>query len=1498
MKFYKCLHRHVIFVDATKPRINTLLLLSMVTIVSASILQIPPIMSAQPVIVTPHKFNEVVASLNETLFIQEVELLSRESRFTGYPGFFKTANYIAQVFRKAGIPPYGQDYFEWFEVTVPVTESAWLITEDGRNITLFPFYPNLVNPSPYTSNDWDTLVYVGKGDLEDLDGKNVAGRFVLMDYGSGWNYYNALLLGAKGVVFVPEHPSSVDRPESELKLTLLPVNFPKLYMPLNENGQELLELCKRAGANGVRVLIRSVMKWESIKVPNVVGFVKGTDPAKSQKIVVVAAYYDSFCVVPSLAYGATDALGVATLLQFARFLAKNPPEYSVMLVALAGHYQGLWGAREFVEHYFDELESRIIAFASLKLASDSNQVGIYALGSAYSYRYLDILVRRYTWLVSRVFGPWLAEMRMVLGSSFGENFVDGILGSHPPYLRSAVPFEPHLYGYFSPSAVFGAHSWYLRTQYAIFDSEPFTLAMYGGGFAFYTTNAFRRYQGSPEDTVSNIKFDNVWPQVHFVQCVLWAMLNEDINLPTSKRRLTDDWGYVTLKIQVTTYNMLTSYWDIINFTQYPELRDRLVAFVTYGGLKFAQKVGSDGTITIHGLKPYMGGSVDVFAIDERGRITWTTDLGVWQVPGGKGFSPTSHPYVKMVSIFECASIFVILTMQPTDFRTVWFTGINDARAHSPMIRQNSMQADLFAMAFVQPGVPAEMMLSVGTGLPSIVLNNATLSRPEGFGYRLSKGDQLVLTPLQVFENLYAVVNSRYESLRSRNVIIPALEYYANLVQGLRKQMLDSLAGLHYSNALGTCLYAWAALLNWYNSLMASMYQVITSISVFFAISILFSILFERLTIRSEGLHRLIGVLTLIVLANFMLYILHPAYHVASNWVIVLLAVSTVVLNIILLFIAFMNAYTTAKAAREAALGKHYLEISRTGLFLESMVIAVENMRKRRLRSGLILGAVAVIAFSTMSLASVTTAPVLLPQPLNVTYTPSFDGLLVRAYPWAPINPFAYGMLAYHLEGSCYVAPRAFMYPPSLMAAMPGLATGLTYIAFSPQLKTQIYAMLALAPEEAYVSNMKELLVEGRWFGEDDVYAVILTQSVADSLSQELGVRIGVNSTLNLWSINVRVVGIIRDNIERFANPDAEPITPLDPQSPIAYPQHIFARNTLLIPFKLYQKLAPTYAIANIGIRPLNESAAARLENTLPYVINYPIYSSIRGSVSAWIARQWISTIGFEFIFIPAFIASAAVLDMMLANIYERKREIHVFISVGMAPSHVTLAFLTEALTYVVPAVFLGYVAGVFATNLMLTAGVFPEGLYPNFTSMSILVIVLLIIAIVLVAAYYPSSLAGRIAIPSRVRKWIEAEKGPAGDEWRLSYPLVLTSAKEVRGFFNFVKGYVESLAVREAAYYAEKVEILEKESKEGHEIHLVAGCRFAPFDLGIKSDVVLRAFKKGDSPVYNFDLVIKRLEGYRQAWRTSAVSVAGDMRRQAIVWRSLSPTEREKYTGV
>ncbi|MEM1508373.1 MAG: FtsX-like permease family protein [Thermofilaceae archaeon] len=1455
-----------------------------------------PLTAAQPTLTpTPHGFEKIIVHFNKSLFIEDVQALSKSSRFTGYPGFFEAANYIADVFKGAGIAPLGKDYFEWFEVTVPITGDSWISVEDGLKVAVYPLYPNLVNPSPYRSDDWDYLVYVGKGELEDFNGKNVSGKFVLMNFACGWNYYYALMLGAKGVVFVPESSDAVTRPEADQKLTLVPVYFPKLYMPLEREGIQLLELAKKAGDTGIKVKIFSQMRWDSVKVPNVVGFIKGKNPAKSNKVVVIASYYDSYSVVPSLSFGAEDALGIATLLQFARFLAENPPEYSVALVALAGHYQALWGAREFVERRFDD-GREYVAFASIDLSSESDQVGIYVLGSAYSYRYADILVRRYTWLVSRAFGPWLAEIRMLLGSKFGENFVDGVLASYPGYIRSVPMYEPYRYGFLPSSAVFPSHNWYLASQVYLFDSEPFTLAMYGGGFTFRTTNAFKTRRWTPADRLDYVNFENVWPQAYFIHCILWAMLNEDINLPTSKERLRDDWGYVTLRVKVTTYNMLTSYWDTINFTEKPELKGKLIAYVTSGGLRIAQKVSDDGTVTIHGLKPYAGGGVDIFAIEDNGKITWTTDVGVWQAPGWKGIPLTTHPHEKLIAIFECASIFIPFVFQPTDFRTLSLTSINDARAHSPMIRQNSLQTDMFAMAFVQPGVPAEVTFTIGTGLPSIVLNNASPAKPEGFGYTLNKGEQIVLTPLDAFKNLYTIVDNRYNNIKSRNVIIPTIEFYANATLKLKSEFEKMLEERNYSKAFGACLFAWAALINWYNTVMSAIGQVITSIAVFFLISLLFALLFERLAFKAEGSRRLFTLLLILVVANAVLYTLHPAYHIATNWTIVLLTVTFLAFNIIMLYIAIMNAYSAAKIIRESRVGKHFVEVSRSGLMVESMTLAIENIKKRKLRTILILVATTAITFAMISLASVTSSPVMLPQGVNTTRMPDFEGLLIRAYPWDQLNFLTYEMYNNYLEGKCYIAPRAFLYPPPLLVAMPGVTTGLLYLGFSPQLKTQIYGMLVLSPNEVNVSGLDRLIVRGRWFSEGDVYAVILTESVSSSLSQELGRPIDAGSTIKLWGLELRVVGIISDRVANFTNPDGEPVTPIDPQSPVATPLHLSARNIMVIPYSLYRLIAVPPTVTNIAVKPLNERQLIELKGLLPSIVSYPIYLHWGGELRAWVMRQWVSAIGFEFIIIPAILAAASILDLMLASVYERRRELYVFTAVGMAPSHVTTVFLTEALTYVVPAVFFGYVTGILATNAMLAVGAFPSGLYPNFTSLAILVVVGLCTLLVVVAAYYPSTLASRLAIPSHVRRWLSAEKGPAGDEWRITYPLILSSAGEVYGFMNFLSEYMRALELRESAFFAEKIEISEEEKGGDHVIRLHAHCRFAPYDLGIRSDILITAIRKKDASNYVFDALIKRVEGYWQAWRGTALTVAGDLRKEIIAWRALSPEERKKYT--
>ena len=45
---------------------------------------------------------------------------------------------------------------------------------------------------------------------------------------------------------------------------------------------------------------------------------------------------------------------------------------------------------------------------------------------------------------------------------------------------------------------------------------------------------------------------------------------------------------------------------------------------------------------------------------------------------------------------------------------------------------------------------------------------------------------------------------------------------------------------------------------------------------------------------------------------------------------------------------------------------------------------------------------------------------------------------------------------------------------------------------------------------------------------------------------------------------------------------------------------------------------------------------------------------------------------------------------MIGSVYERKREIGIYTSVGLAPSHVSFLFIAEAMAFAVLSVVLGY----------------------------------------------------------------------------------------------------------------------------------------------------------------------------------------------------------------
>ncbi|HEX3157119.1 MAG TPA: M20/M25/M40 family metallo-hydrolase [Gemmatimonadaceae bacterium] len=137
-------------------------------------------------------------------------------------------------------------------------------------------------------------------------------------------------------------------------------------VPAGDSGSYLqrvpLAQVERNGRPGL-ALLPDWAAWDTVAQArrasgaNVVGYIRGTDPAVRDEHVLVDAHYDHLGIRgpgvngDSIFNGADDdASGVVAVLEIARALAANPPRRTVVFSAMTGEEMGLLGTRWYIEH--------------------------------------------------------------------------------------------------------------------------------------------------------------------------------------------------------------------------------------------------------------------------------------------------------------------------------------------------------------------------------------------------------------------------------------------------------------------------------------------------------------------------------------------------------------------------------------------------------------------------------------------------------------------------------------------------------------------------------------------------------------------------------------------------------------------------------------------------------------------------------------------------------------------------------------------------------------------------------------------------------------------------------------------------------------------------------------------------------------------------------------------------------------------------------------------
>ncbi len=301
------------------------------------------------------------AALPET-FAQDVQTLGRQNhRLTGTGGTLGPMVHLTTRLKELGVPTVL--HAEFGVVQPGYSQLTTTLTLDGDNgstqtIEVQPLRPNVVVPVSLDRPLTATLVDLGRGQEKTLQAAQLHGHIALLEYDSGDAWRQAFAAGAAAVVFLGSEdplatPAAAKHAAVPLNLTRFYVDAPSAARVRTAAGSVVtLQQETRPAAEGAGLFfgLRSGVNIVAV-IPGQPGLTDETEGLDGREIVVVAAGYDSFGVVPTRSPGARRAANVAGLLALAEQLMREPPRRTTVLLLHDASAQRHRGAR----HFYDAL---------------------------------------------------------------------------------------------------------------------------------------------------------------------------------------------------------------------------------------------------------------------------------------------------------------------------------------------------------------------------------------------------------------------------------------------------------------------------------------------------------------------------------------------------------------------------------------------------------------------------------------------------------------------------------------------------------------------------------------------------------------------------------------------------------------------------------------------------------------------------------------------------------------------------------------------------------------------------------------------------------------------------------------------------------------------------------------------------------------------------------------------------------------------------------------
>ncbi|MFZ3047802.1 MAG: FtsX-like permease family protein [Desulfatirhabdiaceae bacterium] len=879
-------------------------------------------------------------------------------------------------------------------------------------------------------------------------------------------------------------------------------------------------------------------------------------------------------------------------------------------------------------------------------------------------------------------------------------------------------------------------------------------------------------------------------------------------------------------------------------------------------------------------------------------------------------------------MFGCKSTTLFNLLEPRNFRYMTKIQLIDGRREAEPMKywfsRIDTRSSVLTTVFLEPGTRIKLTLSDSVLRKKLILTNADTDRSDGTGYRVDDWPIIYHTEYRIAKDMWSLLDPRIAAQEEHGII-------NDQIRKLRQEGRDALAlayaslqNKEYDRFIPASATSWALASRVYDDVEKTQKDVLFGVLFYIALFVPFAFCAERLLFSYSNIYkRIIAFLVILMLVIALIYSVHPAFKLAYSPVVVILAFFIIGLSFMVTLIIFFRFEEEIRQFQNRAIQSVSGDLSRWKAFSAAFLLGVSNLRRRRIRTALTCITLIILTFTIMSFTAAKS--VRMHSRIQYSQTSPYAGFLLKNANWMDIPEESLPVLPASFDPGCTITPRIWLEHQDRTRAIriPVIHQARTF---------EAQGMIGLSSEEFHEEDLNKLLVGGRWLNATDRLTVLLPERMA--------IELGINpkepqgTSVVLWGIVFEVIGIFSEKtLQDMTDLDGETLTPVifSRETPLEMTeiemdamesgddvrtfqsryQHISTDLTLIVPWQTL--LSSGGKVKSLSVKHLPGTPTVSMAESLVDRFGLTLFSGESDGTWLYHASDTLNYAGVPNILIPIIISISIVLNTMISSVYERKREIAVYTSVGLAPSHVSFLFIAEALAFAVLSVVMGYLlaqtsAYIFSKTTLWT------GITVNYSSLSGVGAMILVIAVVLISAIYPSRVAAEIAIPDVNRSWtMPLAKGNLL-EIVLPFLMKYTETQSIVGFiYEYFKNHqdvshglfsIGEISFSEICPTPNGMTLISSQCQGAQCcktpcINMHAHVWLAPFDFGIMQEVEISfCHSPEEAGFLEIKLVLIRKSGESNTWRRINKSFLHEIRKQLLIWRSLDRFSHQQYENL